>query len=122
MRWGALLGPLLSLLVGYLTLFHTPLSWQLSALSVGIVAGVLSGRLVAAAASSLAGSLPFIAVLSGRVLDEAGRRLLEVVSSIAGLQPTVVLGLLVLSYLGIAVSSSAIANVVLGAVRARRGR
>lgn len=122
MRLEALLGPLASLAVGYLTLFHAPLSWQLSAISVGFVAGILSVRVATAAASSLVGSLPFLAVLSGRVLDGAGMRLLELMASIAGLQPSVILGLLVLSYVGIAASSSAVVSVVSGAVRARLGR
>ena len=122
MRREALIGPLASIAIGYLTLFHTPLPWQLSAVSVGLVAGALCGRTSTATSSSLLGSIPFLAALSLRVLDRTGWRLLELVSSIAGLQPSVVLGLLVLSYVGIAASSSAIVSVVLGAIRARKGR
>ncbi len=116
MRFRNVVGPLASLTVGYLTLFHLNVPWQFSALAVGIAAGLLSSRLSMAAASSLAGASPFVAVLAVRVSDAAGIRLLEIIASVAGLPPFAVLGLLTLSYVGISVASASIVNTVVGLI------
>jgi hypothetical protein len=113
---------LASVIVGYLTLFHVDSPWQVSALSVGVVAGLLSTRLWLAAFSSLVGSLPFIGVLALRTSDPAGGKLLGLIASIAGLPPFAILGLLTLSYLGISISTASIVSTVLGTISSRKGR
>jgi hypothetical protein len=113
---------LVSVIVGYLTLFHVNSPWQVSALSVGVVAGLLSTRLGVAAFSSLIGSLPFIGVLALSTSDPAGGKLLGLIASIAGLSPFAILGLLTLSYLGISISTASIVSTVLGTISSRKGR
>jgi hypothetical protein len=120
MRFRDVVGPLVSLLVGYLTLFHLNSPWQVSALSVGIASGLLCTRLSAAAASSLIGASQFIGVLTVRTFDAAGRKLLELIASIAGLPPFAVLGLLMLSYLGISVATASIVSTVVGMISSRK--
>ncbi len=122
MRVKEVVGPLASLLVGYLTLFHLDVPWQLSALSVGLAAGLLCPRLTVAAASSLLGTLPFVTVLAFRTLDSAGRRLLELIASISGLPPLAILGLLIVSFAGISVATASIVSTVVNAVMSHRRR
>jgi hypothetical protein len=122
MRIRVLAGPLASLLVGYLTLFHLDAPWQLSALSVGVAAGLFCARLAVAAVSSLLGTLPFVAVLAFRVSDAAGRRLLELIASISGLPPFAILGLLIVSFAGISVATSSIVGTVANVFSSRRRR
>ena len=122
MRMGSFVGPLASLLVGYLTLFHLDAPWQLSALSVGVTAGLLCRRLAVAAASSLLGTLPFVTVLAFRISDAAGRRLLELIASISGLPPLAILGLLIVSFAGISVATSSIVGTVANVFSPRRRR
>jgi len=122
MRIRVLAGPLASLLVGYLTLFHLDAPWQLSALSVGVAAGLFCARLAVAAVSSLLGTLPFVAVLAFRVSDAAGRRLLELIASISGLPPFAILGLLIVSFAGISVATSSIVGTVANVFLSRRRR
>jgi hypothetical protein len=122
MRFRDVSALLASVIVGYLTLFHVNSPWQVSALSVGIVAGLLSTRLWLAAFSSLVGSLPFIGVLALRTSDPAGGKLLGLIASIAGLPPFAILGLLTLSYLGISISTASIVSTVLGTISSRKGR
>jgi hypothetical protein len=113
---------LASMIVGYMTLFHVNSPWQVSALFVGVVAGLLSTRLGGAVFSSLVGSLPFIGVLALRTSDPAGGKLLGLIASIAGLPPFAILGLLTLSYLGISISTASIVSTVLGTISSRKGR
>jgi hypothetical protein len=122
MRFRDISALLASVIVGYLTLFHVNSPWQVSALSVGVVAGLLSTRLGVAALSSLLGSLPFIGVLALRTSDPAGGKLLGLIASIAGLPPFAILGLLTLSYLGISISTASIVSTVLGTISSRKGR
>jgi hypothetical protein len=122
MRFRDISGLLASVIVGYLTLFHVNSPWQVSALSVGVVAGLLSTRLGVAAFSSLVGSLPFIGVLALRTSDPVGGKLLGLIASIAGLPPFAILGLLTLSYLGISISTASIVSTVLGTISSRKGR
>jgi hypothetical protein len=122
MRFRDISGLLASMIVGYLTLFHVNSPWQVSALSVGVVAGLLSTRLGVAAFSSLVGSLPFIGVLALRTSDPVGGKLLGLIASIAGLPPFAILGLLTLSYLGISISTASIVSTVLGTISSRKGR
>ena len=122
MRIRVLAGPLTSLLVGYLTLFHLDAPWQLSALSVGVAAGLFCARLAVAAVSSLLGTLPFVAVLAFRVSDAAGRRLLELIASISGLPPFAILGLLIVSFAGISVATPSIVGTVANVFSSRRRR
>jgi hypothetical protein len=122
MRFRDVSGLLASILVGYLTLLHVNSPWQVSALSVGIVAGLLSTRLRVAAFSSLVGSSPFISVLALRTSDPAGGKLLGLIASIAGLPPFAILALLTLSYLGISTSTASIVSTVLGMISSRKGR
>jgi hypothetical protein len=122
MRFRDVSGLLASILVGYLTLLHVNSPWQVSALSVGIVAGLLSTRLRVAAFSSLVGSSPFIVVLAARTSDPAGGKLLGLIASIAGLPPFAILGLLTLSYLGISISTASIVSTVLGMISSRKRR
>jgi hypothetical protein len=122
MRFRDVSGLLASVIVGYLTLFHVNSPWQVSALSVGVVAGLLSTRLGVAAFSSLVGSLPFIGVLALRTSDPVGGKLLGLIASIAGLPPFAILGLLTLSYLGISISTASIVSTVLGTISSRKGR
>jgi len=122
MRFRIFSALLVSVIVGYLTLFHVNSPWQVSALSVGVVAGLLSTRLGVAAFSSLIGSLPFIGVLALRTSDPAGGKLLGLIAMIAGLPPFAILGLLTLSYLGISISTASIVSTVLGMISSRKGR
>ena len=122
MRFRIFSALLVSVIVGYLTLFHVNSPWQVSALSVGVVAGLLSTRLGVAAFSSLIGSLPFIGVLALRTSDPAGGKLLGLIAMIAGLPPFAILGLLTLSYLGISISTASIVSTVLGTISSRKGR
>jgi hypothetical protein len=122
MRFRYVSALLASMIVGYLTLFHVNSPWQVSALSVGVVAGLLSTRLGVAAFSSLVGSLPFIGVLALRTSDPVGGKLLGLIASIAGLPPFAILGLLTLSYLGISISTASIVSTVLGTISSRKGR
>jgi hypothetical protein len=122
MRFRDVSALLVSVIVGYLTLFHVNSPWQVSALSVGVVAGLLSTRLGVAAFSSLVGSLPFIGVLALRTSDPVGGKLLGLIASIAGLPPFAILGLLTLSYLGISISTASIVSTVLGTISSRKGR
>jgi hypothetical protein len=122
MRFRYVSALLASMIVGYLMLFHVNSPWQVSALSVGVVAGLLSTRLGVAAFSSLVGSLPFIGVLALRTSDPAGGKLLGLIASIAGLPPFAILGLLTLSYLGISISTASIVSTVLGTISSRKGR
>jgi hypothetical protein len=122
MRFRYVSALLASMIVGYLTLFHVNSPWQVSALSVGVVAGLLSTRLGVAAFSSLIGSLPFIGVLALRTSDPAGGKLLGLIAMIAGLPPFAILGLLTLSYLGISISTASIVSTVLGTISSRKGR
>jgi hypothetical protein len=122
MRFRIVSALLVSVIVGYLTLFHVNSPWQVSALSVGVVAGLLSTRLGVAAFSSLIGSLPFIGVLALRTSDPAGGKLLGLIAMIAGLPPFAILGLLTLSYLGISISTASIVSTVLGTISSRKGR
>jgi hypothetical protein len=122
MRFRYVSALLASMIVGYLTLFHVNSPWQVSALSVGVVAGLLSTRLGIAAFSSLVGSLPFIGVLALRTSDPVGGKLLGLIASIAGLPPFAILGLLTLSYLGISISTASIVSTVLGTISSRKGR
>lgn len=122
MRFRVVSALLVSVIVGYLTLFHVNSPWQVSALSVGVVAGLLSTRLGVAAFSSLIGSLPFIGVLALRTSDPAGGKLLGLIAMIAGLPPFAILGLLTLSYLGISISTASIVSTVLGTISSRKGR
>jgi hypothetical protein len=122
MRFRYVSALLASVIVGYLTLFHVNSPWQVSALSVGVVAGLLSTRLGVAAFSSLVGSLPFIGVLALRTSDPVGGKLLGLIASIAGLPPFAILGLLTLSYLGISISTASIVSTVLGTISSRKGR
>ncbi len=122
MRFRDVSALLASVIVGYLTLFHVNSPWQVSALSVGVVAGLLSTRLGVAAFSSLIGSLPFIGVLALRTSDPAGGKLLGLIAMIAGLPPFAILGLLTLSYLGISISTASIVSTVLGTISSRKGR
>jgi hypothetical protein len=122
MRFRDVSALLASVIVGYLTLFHVNSPWQVSALSVGVVAGLLSTRLGVAAFSSLVGSLPFIGVLALRTSDPVGGKLLGLIASIAGLPPFAILGLLTLSYLGISISTASIVSTVLGTISSRKGR
>jgi hypothetical protein len=122
MRFRYVSALLASVIVGYLTLFHVNSPWQVSALSVGVVAGLLSTRLGVAASSSLLGSLPFIGVLALRTSDPVGGKLLGLIASIAGLPPFAILGLLTLSYLGISICTASIVSTVLGTISSRKGR
>ncbi|MFZ8857755.1 MAG: hypothetical protein ACO2O1_05890 [Candidatus Caldarchaeales archaeon] len=122
MRFRVVSALLVSVIVGYLTLFLVNSPWQVSALSVGVVAGLLSTRLGVAAFSSLIGSLPFIGVLALRTSDPAGGKLLGLIAMIAGLPPFAILGLLTLSYLGISISTASIVSTVLGTISSRKGR
>jgi hypothetical protein len=122
MRFRIFSALLVSVIVGYLTLFHVNSPWQVSALSVGVVAGLLSTRLGVAAFSSLIGSLPFIGVLALRTSDPAGGKLLGLIAMIAGLPPFAILGLLTLSYLGISISTASVVSTVLGTISSRKGR
>jgi hypothetical protein len=122
MRFRDVSALLASVIVGYLTLFHVNSPWQVSALSVGVVAGLLSTRLGVAAFSSLVGSLPFIGVLALRTSDPVGGKLLGLIASIAGLPPFAILGLLTLSYLGISISTASIVSTVFGTISSRKGR
>jgi len=122
MRFRVVSALLVSVIVGYLTLFLVNSPWQVSALSVGVVAGLLSTRLGVAAFSSLIGSLPFIGVLALRTSDPAGGKLLGLIAMIAGLPPFAILGLLTLSYLGISISTASIVSTVLGMISSRKGR
>jgi hypothetical protein len=122
MRFRIVSALLVSVIVGYLTLFHVNSPWQVSALSVGVVAGLLSTRLGVAAFSSLIGSLQFIGVLASRTSDPAGGKLLGLIAMIAGLPPFAILGLLTLSYLGISISTASIVSTVLGTISSRKGR
>jgi hypothetical protein len=122
MRFRIVSALLVSVIVGYLTLFHVNSPWQVSALSVGVVAGLLSTRLGVAAFSSLIGSLQFIGVLALRTSDPAGGKLLGLIAMIAGLPPFAILGLLTLSYLGISISTASIVSTVLGTISSRKGR
>lgn len=122
MRFRDVSALLASVIVGYLTLFHVNSPWQVSALSVGVVAGLLSTRLGVAALSSLLGSLPFIGVLALRTSDPVGGKLLGLIASIAGLPPFAILGLLTLSYLGISISTASIVSTVLGTISSRKRR